>query len=291
MSKHIEGNDYFFVRKGDRAMVSLGPLSSNKHCPYSCAFCYVQDDFQSYASVPENQIIEFLEDHRHLYSIIYVSGDTDSFAPPRTEKGLSLLLRISKQFDCDLLFTTRTVFKSAEQFRIISEITKNQIRKGKELYACVSITRYSNEVSYLEPAPIPSPNERIEMLKRLHETGAVTVLAMRPFLPVVPVSDYLKIIEKTKEFVDIALGEFFYFIREGNIYKRVFPDGISQDIENDISRGNKMSFDVNNSDWDIWRSKKYEDIVSTKCKEYDIVFSMHSDCAIKAYKSKNNSKN
>ena len=282
MSKHNEKNGNYFLRKGDRAMVSLGPLHSVKHCPYSCGFCYVQDDFNSYASLPEDKIIEFLEENKALYKIIYISGDTDSFAPPRTSRGLNLLLRISNNFNCDILFTTRTTFNE-EQIELIKKVVKNKKKKGKKLYACISITRYSENLSYLEPNPIPSPDERIETLKHLHSTGAVTILAMRPFLPVVPIKDYLKILEKSKSFIDIALGEHFYFIREGRIYQRVFPKGISKSIEKDITRGNKMSFDVNDSDWDIWYSRKYEKIVRKKCEVLGITFSMHSDEAIDNY--------
>ena len=105
-------------------------------------------------------------------------------------------------------------------------------------------------------------------------------------LPVVPIQDYITILDKAKDFVDIALGEHFYFIRGGKICGRVFPDGIPRDAERNITRGNKMSFDVNNSDWDIWYSAEYEKVVRAKCQEYGIVFSMHSDDAIKEYEFK-----
>lgn len=267
-------------------MVSLGPLTLLKHCPYSCAFCYVQDDFQSYASLPDEQVLDFLACHSSQYRIIYVSGDTDSFAPPRTERGINLLLKIAHAFDCDLLFTTRTVL-DADHIGKVKEVVSILNQKGKRLYACISITRYSEELAYLEPSPIPSPEDRIKTLQALHEVGAVTVLAMRPFLPVVPVDDYLTILEKAKDFVDIALGEHFYFIRGGRIAQRIFPNGIPAEVEKNITRGNKMSFDVNDSDWDIWYSAEYESIVRAKCEDYGIIFSMHSEDAIKNYIRKN----
>ena len=97
--------------------------------------------------------------------------------------------------------------------------------------------------------------------------------------------DYLTILEKTKGFVDIALGEHFYFIRGGKICRRVFPNGIPSDEERNITCGNKMAFDSNDSDWNIWYSAEYERIVREKCAEYGIVFSMHSDDAIDKYKA------
>ena len=69
-------------------MVSLGALNGQKNCPYSCAFCYMQDGFGKYPSVEISDIINFLAANKNKFNIIYISGDTDSFAPPRTEQGL-----------------------------------------------------------------------------------------------------------------------------------------------------------------------------------------------------------
>lgn len=37
-----------FYIGNNRAMISLGPLSDKKYCPYSCAFCYVKSGFMKY---------------------------------------------------------------------------------------------------------------------------------------------------------------------------------------------------------------------------------------------------
>ena len=62
--------------------------------------------------IPE--IVEYLKEHRNEYNIVYISGDTDSFAPPRTSEGLTLLQSIAENIDTDIQFTTRTTF-SEEQ--------------------------------------------------------------------------------------------------------------------------------------------------------------------------------
>jgi hypothetical protein len=275
-------SDKLFFLNGSRAMISLGPLTATQHCPYRCAFCYVQDGFDKYAALNENQILDFLKNNRENYSIIYISGDTDSFAPPRTQRALMLLQRIVSEIDCDLLFTTRTVF-SENEYLIIKNIVATQNAKKKKLYSCVSITRYSESVSYIEPKPIPSPDERIISLKKLKEIGAITVLAMRPFLPVVSINDYITILDKTKGFIDIALGECFYFVPNGKICNRVFPNGISDSIRANLTHNNKMQFDNNEEEWDIWNSSEYEKAVRTKCEDIGVVFSMYSDEAIKEY--------
>src|SRR6185436_14243115 len=95
----------FYVRSG-RVMVSLGPLHQTKFCTYSCPFCYVHTDFKSYASMEVEEIRTWLAGITEPFDIIYVSGDTDSFGPPRANQGIELLKALS-QFDADLLFTTR----------------------------------------------------------------------------------------------------------------------------------------------------------------------------------------
>lgn len=274
-----------FYLNGTRAMVSLGPLSDKRYCPYNCAFCYVQDDFGSYVNMTLDGILGFLIANQSKYNIVYVSGDTDSFAPPRRENGVRLLELVSQNINCDLLFTTRSVF-SAEELNRLSIIADKQRTKGKLLIAGTSITRYSPETAYLEPAPIPSPDERIQHIKNMKALGAVTMLGLRPFLPMVNVNEYITILNKVYPSLDIALGEGFFFIRNGNIQKRVFPNGISQEIEAEIEKRQKMYFDDNQSDWDVWNSSHYEARVAEHCRKLGIIFAMHSTEALEEYKRK-----
>lgn len=275
-----ENGNYFL--NGTRAMISLGPLTPTRHCPYSCAFCYVQDGFKKYSNLHEDEILKFLHENSDNYNIIYVSGDTDSFAKPRTERAIALLERMSEELNVDLLFTTRTVFDS-EDIKRIKTIVDRQSSKKKRLYACISISRYSDDVAYIEPAPIPSPIDRIHTLIDLKKIGAVTVVALRPFLPVVDVSDYLLILKKLNGYVDIALGETFYFSRVGKICKRVFPGGIPLEYEKDILDNQPMPFNDNNIPWSVWNSENYEKIVQTYCLDKGIIFSMHSAEALDLY--------
>lgn len=279
--KERDANSPFFLN-GGRAMVSLGPLSQKRHCPYHCAFCYVQDDFSSYVKLDIDEIVEFLIKNRDKYNIIYVSGDTDSFAPPRTQQGIKLLRSIVNAVSCDITFTTRSVF-TEEEYKQLAEIIQNHKKTGYKFIAGSSITRYSEKSAYLEPAPIPSPDERIAHIKRMKKIGAITMLGLRPFLPVVDINDYYTILDKVYPHLDIALGECFYFIRNGNIQQRVFPNGLSKEYEKNITHNHKMDFDDNDSLWEIWDSEEYENKVAAYCKKLGIIFSMHSEQALKEY--------
>lgn len=271
-----------FYIDGNRAMVSLGPLSDNMYCPYHCAFCYVQDGFMSYNKLDLTEIINFLHKNREKYNIIYISGDTDSFAPPRTKEGLKLLNDIVININCDITFTTRCIFSDSE-YEQLSNIINVHKKTGCKFIAGTSITRYSEDTSYLEPAPIPSPDARIQHIKKMKRAGAITMLGLRPFLPVVDMHDYITILDKVFPDLDIALGESFYFNRNGNIQRRVFPKGISEDIEKNIIHNQSMNFDDNKVLWEVWNSKKYEEFVAEHCKKLGIIFAMHSQEALEEY--------
>ena len=282
-NSNCEDRNWFYV-DNRRAMVSLGPLSQRRTCPYDCAFCYVQDGFIPYAQRDNKEIVEFLIRHRSEYDIVYVSGDTDSFAEPRRSQGLSLLRSIAESIDTDLLFTTRTTFTDPD-FNNLQNIVKTLKAKEHDLYACISITRFSDNVSYLEPKPIPQPKDRIETLKRLHDIGAITVLALRPFIPVVDITDYLTILQLSDGYVDIALGETFYFQPDGKIQKRVFPTGISSDIRTSLKK-KKMDFNKSDVEWSVWDDEHTEHILQSYCNSHNIVFSMRSASAILEFKQK-----
>ncbi len=116
------------------------------------------------------------------------------------------------------------------------------------------------------------------------------MLGLRPFLPVVDMQDYAIILDKVYPALDIALGECFYFMRNGNIQNRVFPSGIAPDIEININRNQAMEFDDNKSLWDIWNSTEYEKFVADHCKKLGIIFAMHSQKALEEYDKRCNMK-
>ena len=273
-----------FFLNGERAMISLGPLTKTKHCPFGCAFCYVQDGFTKYDTLNDDDIINFLKQNKKNYNIIYVSGDTDSFAEPRTERALGLLYRISSELNCDLLFTTRATFND-KNHALIKKIIDKQHEKGKELFASISVTRYSDETKYIEPDPIPSPDDRLNEIIKLKKLGATTILAMRPFLPVVDPNDYIKMLDKTKGFVDIALGEKFYFKAGSVVENRVFGNS---EIALNVEGGNfcleKMEFDLSDGDWICWNPEGYEKIVREHSEKLGVIFSLHSSDAIQEFK-------
>lgn len=178
----------YFLGLG-RAMVSLGPLRTGTFCPFRCRFCYVHGPYSRYASRSADEIVDWLRGCRERYDIVYVSGDTDSFARPRTPEGLRLLSRLA-ELNVDVLFTTRYVFTGAER-RQLRGLFSRYRAMGRLLVACISLAQLSHPK--LEPPPVPSPQARLEQARWLHDEGGKVLLTIRPFIPYVASAEYAEI--------------------------------------------------------------------------------------------------
>jgi DNA repair photolyase len=263
-----------FDIRNRRAMVSLGPLSPKRFCTYACAFCYVHADFGSYPSLPVEKIVEYLSERAGEFDIVYVSGDTDSFSPPRTEMGLELIDALAS-LGTDVLFTTRAPLDETHLDRLAS--TNQRLKdQGKILFGCVSISRLRS-APHIEPKPVPTPERRLEVLRGLHERGIVSILAMRPFLPVIPASEYIELAALAKPFVDVILGEVWYADAAGLLEKQVLG---TASVPGVVFEEHKMDFDNNDAIWKVWEGTDVRVSVETFCTNANIPFFMRSGPAI-----------
>ena len=260
-------------------MVSLGPLSPKRFCTYNCAFCYVHVDFGSYPSLSVEQIVEYLRDRREEFDIVYVSGDTDSLSPPRTETGLELIDALA-DLGTDVLFTTRAPLEEAHLDRLALTNRRLQAQR-KILFGCVSISRLRS-APHLEPKPVPTPEQRLEVLRGLHERGIVSVLAMRPFLPVVPAGEYVELAALAQPFVDVILGEVWYADKAGLLEKQVFGSAGSSGV---VFEEHEMDFDSNDAIWKVWEGRDVRVMVEAYCAKANIPFFMRSGPAIEYIRS------
>lgn len=257
----------------NRAMISLGPLSPKKYCTYSCPFCYVNTDYLSYASMPVSEIIEWIKECRQPFDIIYVSGDTDSFAPPRTNMGIELLEALCV-FEIDLLFTTRAIL-SPEHLDRLLQIRKHLAGRNRHLFGAISIAQLT--FPHIEPRPIRSPTERLAQLRMFKSLGLATILAVRPFLPIVPISEYLEIVDRAKDFADVVLGETWYADKNGLLEKGVFRGPTPLNVEF-VER--KMDFDDCDAIWKVFEAKEVEREMKSYCDSLNIPFFMRSRPAV-----------
>ena len=265
----------FDIRDG-RAMVSLGPISDSKHCIYECPFCYVQSDYESFAKMPVQKITKWLKNQQQNspFDVVYVSGDTDSFALPRQNEAMDLLADINDELDVDILFTTRAIIND-ENLKKLELIINKANQRRRKILGCVSIAQYS--IPHLEPYPIPSPDSRIEQLRRFKNIGATAILAIRPFLPNVPISDYETILDKSADAADIVLGEYWYADPLGVLEEKVFQGEIPDNLSYKIT---EMPFDSNDAKWKLIESPQTEEFIKNKCNSLNLPFFMRSRPAI-----------
>jgi len=270
-----DSDNPFDIRDG-RAMISLGPWTPDVHCPYSCLFCYVPGGFLQYYSLEIDDICTYLLDRKNAFEIIYISGDTDSFAPPRLDKGLMLLKRLAVEFEKNILITTRFAMDidTVKQLKNISNVL---LDKNKKLFVCISIScPYNNR--RVEPLPIPSVSDRIDTLSLLKKNELYSILAMRPFLPIYSSDDYLGLINSVAHSVDLILGEVWYHDPDKVMWAKLTGNS---SISRGVSSKTKMRFNEGNKEWEAWNDPEMEKIIRDYCYSLNIPFFMESSPAIK----------
>jgi DNA repair photolyase len=264
----------YFIGLG-RAMVSLGPISSQRYCSYQCKFCYVQGPFPKYAAAPPEEIVKWLAARRDEYDIVYVSGDTDSFAAPRAPKALELLSRLSN-LDVDVLFTTRAILSAADTETLLN-IGTRQRRAGQFLIACISVSQLHHPK--LEPRPIAPAADRIDFLRRLKAGGLTTALTVRPFIPSIEAGEYRAIVEMGHNAADVVLGGNLY-LDEGGFIETTIAGALDQKMPSARETDQPLDFSLDDQDWRVVSHPDAEREVNGVCRELGKPFFMRSGDAI-----------
>jgi DNA repair photolyase len=167
-------------------------------CVFNCNHCYTFShgyDINTTTSV--QNIVSSLKDNK--FEIVYISGHRENFVNP--DEGLALCEEIFKEYNVDLLITTRNVFGSSQLSRL-ENLHKSMKEKGKALFFCSSIPATSS-YKKLEPCSlIPKPYERMDFLRAVFDLGIFTLLTIRPLCPneFIPIEEALEIVDKCHSF-------------------------------------------------------------------------------------------
>ena len=261
----------------NRAMVSLGPLTEKRYCPYQCKFCYVKGPFQKYKSAGVDEILQWLESHRGEYSTVYVSGDTDSFALPRTHLGLELLERLAS-FNVDVMFTTRHCF-STDELSYLANITNTFKANGNLLMGCMSVCQMDSPL--LEPHPIADSIDRIENLRAWKRNGVVTFLTIRPLIKTIPEEEYEQIAKIGCDAADIVLAGHLYLDSHGIILNSIAS--INSEWATVLEQS-AVKYDLDFTDtkesWLIVEHNSAELALKKVCADYGVPFFTRSGPAV-----------
>jgi len=145
------------------------------------------------------------------------------------------------------------------------------------LFGCVSVAQYTRPL--LEPPPIPPAPVRLNQLHEFRAHQLVPILAMRPFLPNVPLSDYDKILDGAIGATEVVLGETWYADEGGELERAVFAAYPAEFDIQDI-RTAPMPFDSNSSTWKLYDIAAVEDYVRAVCSKKGLAFFMRSAPAL-----------
>jgi DNA repair photolyase len=236
----------------------------------------VQGPFPKYQSATVEEIVSWLQDRRDQYDIVYVSGDTDSFAQPRTQEGLNLIEALGR-LNVDVLFTTRYVFTDSELERL-GEIANQYRARRLLLIGCISISQLHHPE--LEPPPIKSPYRRSQLLREMQKIGVVTALTIRPFIPSIPAAEYREIALLAGEFGDVILGGDLYLDSNGAVLRGIKAAHQNLNVELPPKRVGTLDFSLGNDDWMTLSHPEAAEQVSAVCEEIGKPFFIRSAGAI-----------
>lgn len=262
-NKHLN----FIVDRGRKIVVSLG----GKRCPLNCAHCYTfAPDFKFFPSKNPDELISDLLPICNSDTIVYLSGDIEPFLAE--SKALKFLELMASNTDVDLLFTTRLSL-SESTIDSIAQINEIQIQKNRLLIGSVSIPALESYQRIETAKMVPTPYERVELLKKLLSIPIPTMVAIRPIFPtrIINPGEYRRLISLISTYSTIIVGELLFLDTEGILENRL---GISVS-EEEYFEG-KMSFLAQDRKWKVCKWDSQIQVIRDECKKHDKAFYMRS---------------
>jgi len=169
---------------------SLNPYTG---CAHGCLYCYAASFIPRFREVREkwNLLRNLERDLNELprNSLISMSNSSDPYPPIERDRKLT---RACIKLICDYEMRLLVITKSDIVTRDIDLLSQTRCA------VAITVTGFSTRV--FEPRA-PSPEKRIEALRRLHEAGIPTILRLDPIMPWIKEEEIFKVLEKCS-FVD-----------------------------------------------------------------------------------------
>ncbi len=166
-------------------------------CPLDCKYCFVGDlEYNQEKDVPylTSSQLELLEKAPKNISQLMLGCDTEFFQDK--DGALKILDKLSS-LNKDISVITKLSL-SKNFIKQLKEID-NKLRRHKN-FMSFSISLSSIESSEKWEPKVPSPQKRIETLKRAHLVNLETLVALRPLLPDVSVDELEHLVIATKDY-------------------------------------------------------------------------------------------
>ncbi len=190
-------------------------------CKYGCIYCFTRHE--TYQRCPRLDLLRTrdLIDASGQSQIVQPACDTELFLHPNWRDYLDELVSTQKTIS----FATKDPI-SQEAIGILEEINRLQIKNGRVLHVGVTIVRL-RDWTELEPNA-PSPEVRIDTLRRLWEAGIPTTVMVRPMMPLLSPEELDDLVEKTHRFCYGYVSGPLYMTKE--IEEHLLSKGLELDV-------------------------------------------------------------
>lgn len=166
-------------------------VSYDEYCPFECKHCYTygikRDEFRTL-----DEIVESISNLS--FDVVYVSQKNDNFAIP--EKGIHLCERLFEKYRCNIFAITRNVFDDHQLTQIVM-LANRMKQEGKRFFIAVSIPALKSSAITENVFKVPSPEDRLDFMKRLYIKNIPTIAMIRPLYPneIVPLDELYELID------------------------------------------------------------------------------------------------
>lgn len=257
----------------ERVFVSFGG-----ECPYRCRHCYTFcNNYQYDPVLSVNDLICSLKEKN--FSLAYVSGHKENFVNP--DEGLELCEEIFSNYATDILLTTRNVFNKKQLERLCS-LNERMRALERDLYVCVSIPALESYKKIECSNLMPSPEERIDFVKRLYAHKIYTILTIRPLFPssFIPINEPMEILKRCKGYISAVISS--GIVVDDTILRnlKTFPSDVTY-VEGKLMKCLGQDIDVRYVNVEQEYSK-----IEHFCKIHNIYLDEHSIPVIQYLKSK-----
>jgi DNA repair photolyase len=230
-----------FAISGERAVISTGGA-----CNHQCEYCFVTaGDYRIPAKISTQTIIDTVKTFPSSVERIELGLDTDPMLDqPRALDLISRLGALGK----DVSFATKADL-TVETVGRLSEIANLMAEQGNFLFTKVSLMGFKTAQAY-EPGA-PSPERRVDTIKRLHAAGLPNIVYVKPILPTLPDKELERVFEETQ-------GHVYAYIAGYLIYDEMMAHKLSIKVSEEQM---KMEWDPSQRNWSIYRDPRIEELI------------------------------
>ena len=185
----------------DRVLVSFTGT-----CPLECKHCYTLDQSEPKNNNDIDEIEQIVESiSGSSFDIIYVSHDRENFIDEHS--GLRLVESLYDTYHKSILIITRKDL-CEDTITQLAALDRKMTDNRHFLFVAVSIPANSSYGITENTTKIPTPLQRCELLKRLHQSGIKSILLARPIFPdhLVPISEVTEMISSYHEYIDAVIA-------------------------------------------------------------------------------------